>query len=454
MAQFRVEMRLLAETLTLATHLPPAAARLAIVVTARVLLFVYEIAAVSAVIQLGLALPMVVYFHRIGLSGFSANVFVVPLLGVAVPLGFLSLLTGWPWMVRAVSGLLWLSQKVVAWHAGVEPHWRIPTPPAWLGAALATAVVAAALARGKWLRIAIGAVAAALVGLLLWSPFPPDLPAGQLEMDTIDVGQGDSIFVALPDGKRLLVDAGGLPSFPGQPPARLDIGEDVVAPYLWTRGIRTLDAVAASHGHEDHIGGMPAIIDDFHPRELWIGAEPDTPAWQAVLAAARRNAVKIVTLQAPQRFTFGGAEVQVLAPLPGYVPSAAATNNDSLVLRLKYGARSFLLTGDVEKPIERRMLDENQLQHSDVLKTPHHGSRTSSTAEFLDAVSPAFATISLGLDNSYGFPNRDVIERLQNRGVMVFRTDQDGLVSVRSDGRRLFIQTHRDAAPSALPPAW
>jgi competence protein ComEC len=453
-AQFRVEMRLLAETLRRVAHLPVRAARLAVTLPARVALFVYEIAAISAVIQLGLALPMVVYFHRVGLSGLSANAFVVPLLGVAVPLGFISLASGWVWVAKAVGGLLWLSQKVVAWHAGIEPHWRIPTPPLWLGVAFSAALIAAALARGRWLRAATGAAVAGLLALLLWSPFPPNVHAGQLEMATIDVGQGDSIFVALPDGKRMLVDAGGIPAFRGQAKSQLDIGEDVVAPYLWNRGIRTLDVVAASHGHEDHIGGMPAVIDDFHPKELWIGAEPDSAPWRAVREAAARNGVKIVSMQSPRRFQFGGAEVQVLAPMPGYVPAGAATNDDSLVLRLSYGRRSFLLTGDVERPIERWMLEENEIQHADVLKTPHHGSRTSSTAPFLDAVSPAFAVISLGFENSYGFPNREVLDRLRDRGVMVFRTDQDGLVSIRSDGRRLYVETNRDLGGPAIAPAW
>jgi competence protein ComEC len=453
-AQFRVEMRLLADTVARVAHVPASAARLAITVPARVIFFAYEIAAVSAVIQLGLALPMVVYFHRVGVSGLSANAFIVPLLGVAVPLGFVSILTGWAGLAKAVGGLLWLSQRVAAWHASMEPHWRIPTPPVWLGIALGAATVAAAAARGKWPRTTTAGVVAALLALLVWSPFPPDVRAGQLEMAAIDVGQGDSLFVALPDGKRMLVDAGGAPAFRGQGQSRLDTGEDVVAPYLWTRGIRTLDVVAASHGHEDHIGGMPAIIDDFHPKELWIGAEPDSAAWRAVEAAAKRNGVKIVSLEAPRRFAFGGAEVEVLAPLAGYEPAKTAGNNDSLVLRIGYGRRSFLLTGDVERPIERWMLEENEVAHSDVLKTPHHGSRTSSTAEFLDAASPAFAIISLGFENSYGFPNREVLERLRERHVMVFRTDEDGLVSVRSDGRRLYFGTNREMGGAGVAPAW
>jgi len=452
-AQFRIEMRLLAETLRRLTRIPARAARLAIAIPARVILFAYEIAVVSAVIQVGLALPMVVYFHRPGISGLSANAFVVPLLGLVMPLGFVSLLTGWGWLANLVSGLLFLSRKVVAWHAAVEPRWRIPTPPLWLAVALSGALIAAAAARGRRWRWVTGTAVAALLALLVWSPFPPDVKPGQMEMAAIDVGQGDSLFVAFPDGKRMLVDAGGLPSFHGQSRARLDTGEDVVAPYLWSRGIRTLDVVAASHGHEDHIGGMPAIIDDFHPKELWIGAEPDSAAWRAVLAAAKRNGVKIVPMEAPRSFAFGGAGVQVLAPLPGYAPAATAGNNDSLVLRLSYGSRSFLLTGDVERPIERWMVDEGEIQRSDVLKAPHHGSRTSSTAEFLDAASPAFAIISLGFENSYGFPNRDVMDRLSERGAMVFRTDLDGLVSARTDGKRVTIETDREMggwAPGAV----
>ena len=216
-AQFRVEMRLLADTLRRVAHLPAAAARLAVVAPARLVLFLFEIVLISAVVQLGLALPMVVYFHRVGFSGLSANAFVVPLLGLVVPLGFVAVFTGWAWVANAAGALLWLSQKVVAWHASIEPHWRIPTPPLWLGVSLAAALIAAALARGRWWRALAGAAVAALLALLLWSPFPPDIRPGQLEMTAIDVGQGDSILLVLPDGRRMLVDGGGIPTFGGLP---------------------------------------------------------------------------------------------------------------------------------------------------------------------------------------------------------------------------------------------
>lgn len=432
-AQFRIEIRLLVETL----HVPA----LFVILPVRVLLFFYEVAVVSAVIQLGLALPMVVYFHRLGLSGLSANAFAIPLMGLAVPIGFLAVFTGWHWLAALGGWLMRLSHVIVGWHAAHEPNWRIPTPPVWLGIALSIMLVLFAVTRGRWWRAAAGTAVAALLVLLVWHPFAPEFSPGQLEMSVIDVGQGDSILLVFPDGKRMLMDGGGIPAFGHQTRSQLDTGEDVVAPYLWERGMRTIDIVALSHAHDDHVGGLPAIVADFHPRELWTGATPDSPGWRKLRDEAVRDGVKIVPLEAPRHFDFGRTTIDVLAPLPDYVPNDTPKNNDSLVLRIRYGSRSLLLTGDVERPIEYRMLDENEIQSVDVLKVAHHGSRTSSTESFLEAANPMFAIISVGTDNSYGHPNRDVLERLNEHHAAVFRTDRNGLVTVRTDGRHLSIGT-------------
>jgi competence protein ComEC len=441
-AQFRIEMRLLVQTLRSTAHVPASVATLAVTVPARVLFFFYEVSVVSAVIQLGLALPMVVYFHRLGLSGFSANAFAIPLMGLAVPVGFLAVFTGWGWLAAMGAWLLRVSRVIVGWHAGHEPNWRIPTPPLWLGLAFSLALVAFALAHGRWWRAASGTAVAVLLVLLVWHPFPPEIYAGQLEMSVIDVGQGDSILVVFPDGQRLLVDGGGIPAFGHQTRSQLDTGEDVVAPYLWDRGMRSIDIMALSHAHEDHIGGLPALVADFHPRELWTGATPDSAAWRKLRDEAVRDGVKVVPMEAPAHFAFGRTAIEVLAPLPDYVAGDIPKNNDSLVLRIRYGSRSFLLTGDAEKPIERRMMEENEIQPVDVLKVAHHGSRTSSTEEFLSAANPAFAVISVGQDNSYGHPNRDVLDRLGEHHAAVFRTDERGLVTVRTDGKRLSVETY------------
>jgi len=202
-----------------------------------------------------------------------------------------------------------------------------------------------------------------------------------------------------------------------------------------------LDVVALSHGHEDHIGGLPALVADFRPRELWTGATPDFPVWETVRERARKAGTRIRGWTAPAKFEFGGAIVEVLAPLANYVPAAAPKNNDSLVLRVRYGRHAFLLCGDVERQIEWAMLEAGEDPRADVLKVAHHGSRTSSTEEFLNAVAPSFAIVSAGFENSYGHPHPDVLDRLERHRAIVLRTDLDGLITIRSDGHRLSVGT-------------
>jgi competence protein ComEC len=146
-------------------------------------------------------------------------------------------------------------------------------------------------------------------------------------------------------------------------------------------------------------------------------------------------------MQSGKRLAFGGAEVEILAPLADYLPLDTPKNNDSLVMRLSYGARSFLLTGDVERPVERQMFDAGELRPTDVLKVAHHGSRTSSTEEFLDTVHPAFAMISAGFENSYGHPHPAIVRRLADRHAEILRTDLNGLITIRTDGHHLSVET-------------
>ena len=200
-----------------------------------------------------------------------------------------------------------------------------------------------------------------------------------------------------------------------------------------------MDVVALSHAHEDHIGGLPALVSDFRPKELWTGATPDSPSWRDLRAAAVRQRARIRPLTAPGSFSFGGATIDVLAPLPDYLPVDTPKNNDSLVLRVRYGRHAFLLCGDVERQIEWGMLDAGESARADVLKVAHHGSRTSSTEEFLSAVAPTFAIVSAGFENSYGHPNPDVLDRLERHRAVILRTDLDGLITIRSDGRRLAV---------------
>ena len=444
-AQFRIELRLLAEALRALTRLPERASLVVVAIPAWCLLYIYELVLISAIVQAGLALPMIVYFHRVGFSGLSANAFIVPLFGAIIPIGFIAVFTGWQWVAQIAGLLLTCSRAIVERHAGVEPNWRIPTPPLWLAVALAAALIAAAIFSGRRAKAAFAIVTAALLALMIWHPFAPEVAHNQLELTAIDVGQGDSLLVAFPTGKLIIVDGGGIAAFGRRVKSQIDIGEDVVSPYLWQRSIRYLDVVALTHAHEDHIGGLAALLENFHVRELWTGATPDSLSWNTLRASAARHGVKVVTMSGGHRLSYGGTRIEILGPPPDYVPADSPKNNDSLAMRVTFGANSFLLTGDMEKQIESELAGDGVLAPVDVLKVAHHGSRTSSTPAFLDLVRPAFAVISAGYENSYGHPHPDVLARLSERRVAVFRTDRDGLVSIRSDGRRIRVETARAA---------
>ena len=440
-AQMRVELRLLAETLGLWTGVKERWVLPVMGIVLRFAFYIYDLFVVSLIIQIGLALPMVVYFHRVSFAGLLANPLVVFLTTLSVPTGFLAILTGWGFAAKVAALLVGFSMRVVAWFAAWEADLRVPDPPGWLvWAFLASLVLLAITIRVlRRLQVAAVAVMAAVSGLLLAHPFKPKIWPGTLEMTALDVGQAESLFIALPDGNLMMVDGGGIPTFGKRAKPRIDIGEDVVSPYLWTRSIKRVNVLVASHSHEDHIGGLPALARNFRPQELWVGLKGAGEAWSALERECLLHGVKIVEMRQGRRFRYGGVNVEVLAPPVDYVAGVKPRNNDSLVLRLTNGEHSFLLTGDIEREIERWLVSEDLIKKSDVLKVPHHGSRTSTSQPFVDLVRPRFALISSGYLNSYGFPHPDIIERLESDGATVLRTDRDGLVGVRSDGRHLAV---------------
>jgi competence protein ComEC len=457
-AALRVELRLIAETIH--GYLPISLPWLirALSFTLRLVLFAWDSVVISTVVQIGVALPMAVYFHRISLSGLSANIIVVPLLALAVPVGFAAVFTGAHFIAATARLLLVAAQHVAAWHVHLEPALRVPDPPLWLSISSVAALLALALAMRHsriWRWPALAAVLALFAALLVY-PFQPQVRSGVLELSAIDVGQGDSLFLAFPDGHLMLVDGGGFLTYGAKrQQTKIDTGEDVVSPYLWTREIRRLDVIVATHGHEDHTGGLPALMDNFHPAELWTGATPPGPVMDKLKAHARADGTRIVEHRAGDSMRFGGAEINVLSPAVDYVPDRDPGNNDSLVLEIVYGRRTFLLEGDAEAPAEERMLADGLVITADVLKVGHHGSKTSSTDPFLDAVQPKFAIISDGIDNLFHHPHRQTLERLEAHRARILRTDQLGLISIRTDGQRIWTENwaqDMQTEPIAAPP--
>jgi competence protein ComEC len=445
LAQFRVTLRLIAGHLQpflghrLARYLPPASVRL--------ILRVFELLLVSALIELAMSLPMGIYFHRITALGLPVNLLVVPLIGLALPSALITFSTLLIWPSAAIvpgtvtAALLHAINGIVRLFSGMGAGDIRISSPGVLAIVAGILLIGLAVwgARNSRFSVVLPIAALACSAACVFYPRRLAYFPGILEVTAIDVGQGDSLLLVSPQGKTLLVDAGGPTGGAAQAPTgNFEIGEDVVSPVLWGRNIRRLDAVALTHAHSDHMGGMASILQNFRPRVLWVGNNPRIPGYVALLAEARRLGISVLPMTAGARFSFGGAQVEVLAPSADYLPGAAASNDDSLVLHIAYGETSVLLEGDAEAASEQRMLSEKL--SSDLLKVGHHGSRTSTTPRFLAAVAPSCAVISVAHHNPYGHPKMEVLERLQEDHVRTFRTDALGATSFYLDGKTVSAQ--------------
>jgi competence protein ComEC len=264
-------------------------------------------------------------------------------------------------------------------------------------------------------------------------------PHGLLRISVLDVGQGDASLVDLPDGSALLVDGGG---FVGSP---VDTGVRVLLPVLRARRRSALAAAVLSHPHPDHFGGLVSTLPAVSVGALWDSGQGEDqgagPAYAALLAGLRARRVPVLRpadlCGAPR--AFGGATVEVLAPCPSFAKDEGA-NDNSLVLRITYGRRRALLVGDAEHAAEEALAHRyGEALRADLLKVGHHGSRTSTSAAFLDLVSPEVATISCGVRNRFGHPHPNTLATLAHKGVTTLRTDRGGEIVWETDGERVLV---------------
>ena len=405
--------------------------------TAAAALFVATVCA-----ELALAPAGAVLFSRITLAGLILNFAAIPLMTLAQAAAMATLAASAPaepvarfcgYVTHcAASGLVrsaalvdvapWLSRDVV--------------PPAWWLVATYYASCAALLVSGRHVRPALCGVAVSAALMLAGPAVTSRGAAGTLRVVFLDVGQGDATLAILPDGRALLVDAGGLAG------STFDLGERVLAPSVRAFGVRRLDTLVVTHGDPDHLGGAPAALRRFSPRTVWEGVPvPPHPGLRALAAAATASSASWRTVQAGDREAAAGVEIRVLHPPPPEWERQRVRNDDSVVLELRMGDVSIVLPGDIGGEGERHVTPRLVPGPITIVKAPHHGSATSSSVPFITAAHPAAVMFSAGRGNRFGHPAPVVTARYRAAGASIFRTDEDGAVVVETDGKGAEITT-------------
>jgi competence protein ComEC len=431
----------------------PLASRLERYCVQPVVRYTFGAVVVSASVQLMLLPLMIVYFHRISLASLVLNIIVSILLAVLVVVALLALLIGQAPLFKLADAINWLMvHSVDPFSNSGWAGFRLPEysgPAALIYAIYYLPLLVLIVALLHWRPLALQAERRCklhryvlpltcaqlfLLVVLILHPLSSGRTQHDLRIDFLDVGQGDSALVTMPDGTTLLVDAGG-----NTMDSTRRIGETVVSEYLWWRGLSQIDYVLATHADADHIDGLNDVLKNFAVRSALIARSPvDDPEFAKFSQTLARTNTPAETIEAGDVIYFGDVIVSVLWPPAN---GEKSTNNDSIVLRIQHGERSILLTGDIEQAAERSLIASQQQLHADVIKVPHHGSKTSSTEAFVGATKPQFAIISVGRTSRFGHPHKEVVERWQSSGATVLTTGHSGTITITTDGHDLSLKT-------------
>jgi competence protein ComEC len=408
-----------------------------------------QLIAVTMAATIGSA-PLVAYhFHLVTGLGLITNLFAVPWTGVVIlpSVALASIFPVlWPLSGWAVDVLIVVAKKLSSIGSPLIIH--VAPNLTELMLIYAGIVVLVFWRNLPYRRLCAGAVAAGLLFNFGWWQIRP-MMTDTMEVTFIDVGQGDSALIRFPGGETMLIDGGGLPG------GEFDIGEHVVVPAILKKGIHHIDRMVLSHPHHDHYRGLGAVAKRFHPKELWMpdvsAPEQEFEFWGNFLGSVESAGVNIKEIDAKMEpIDIGGVKLSVLYP-NGKLPKDIDPNDTSIVLKLAYGDVSFLFTGDLTEWGEQVLLANGADPKSTILKVGHHGSETSSTREFLRAVSPKIAVISVGQYNRYHMPDAVVLDRLEETGTQVFRTDLHGAITIKTDGNEIEVtSTLRHFDTSAL----
>ena len=396
----------------------------------------------TGVIATVVTAPLIAWtFGRVSLIAPLSNLAAGPVVAFVQPALFVAmLLSPWPRAAQvaadACAAPLALLDRIAGVSAAIP--WAsvhvAPTLPAAVCAGMASASFVRATASRRWISGCLFAVAALCVAV--WTPLL-QRGGGQLELHMIDVGQGDALALRTPRGRWVLIDAGR--RWEGG-----DAGRRVIVPYVQRRG-GAVAAFVLTHPHDDHAGGAASVVEALHPSQWWEPAfVTGSDGYRRALEAVRHRAIPWHRVQPGDALQLDGVRIDVIAPDSTWTMAQQDANETSVVLRVTYGDVVFLLTGDAQALEEAWILAHAAQLHADVLKVGHHGSRTSSSAAFVDAVQPVLALVSVGADNRYGHPSSETVQGFALRGIPLLRTDRDGTVIVTTDGHTLQVQADRE----------
>jgi len=436
----------------------------------RILVFTFDGLVISLAVQIWLLPLTVYYFHRLSFASVFLNLWVGPLLAVESMSAIIAVISGsfshaiaFPF-ITLTETLNWLLVSIPSvftesTFAGFRvPIYSGPARAVYLIYFLPVIVMSIFLARWdpfslrktskkhRTIFVSTAAFAMLIAAVIIFHPFSAPRPDGNLRVEFLDVGQGDSAFVTFPTGEKMLIDAGGRVDYkkngedavPFEPDVPR-IGEMVVSEFLWERGISEIDHIVATHADADHIQGLNDIARNFRVRHAVFGRiDQAEPEFAELLSGLDQIGVPKTAVNAGDVFEIGGVRVEILNP---FEHSAMSVNNDSIVLRFVFGETSFLFTGDIERDAEARILNSNVDLRSDLIKVAHHGSRTSSGEDFIKAVEARFAIISVGRKSVFGHPHPEVVERWKRSGAKVITTGERGMISISTDGRDLQVKT-------------
>ena len=452
----------------------------------KLLRYVFEMLIISVIVQIWLTPLLVVYFHRLSLISVFLNIWIGLTMAIESIVALLAILFAQISFVFAAP-FVWLTEILnrILLHAAdpfIESGWASIRLPHYSGNLriiygvyfLPIVFLTFMVYRWKPFRLTenensifkssklsdFAAVKISLASLILlfaiivFHPFSAPSADGRLHIDFLDVGQGDAALMTMPTGETLLVDGGGKPSFNSLyvkreaedaelfEPDTQTIGESVVSPFLWQKGLDKVDFILATHADADHIQGLTDVARNFAVKAAIFGRTPQKDADFADLYnVLQKRKIPLQVVSQGDVLIFGDVKIEVLYPLKDDAPDAVSGNNNSVVLRVNYGARKILLTGDIEKETESELASAPEFVQTDVVKVAHHGSKTSSTQEFVNQSGAKLAVISVGRESPFGHPKPEIVARWKDSGARVLTTGENGTISVSTDGDDLQLRT-------------